>query len=267
LGNYKSAIELYRQAIKLDSEVEYKYRKWVQKMPVRNIPVVEYATDINTPTAEKSSHFIPLEDQCPILDLPREILSLIIAHCIYPRIDKVSLLMVICKSFYRVFLSDFVWRHLCLHTHDTYSILDLEKLLPQYQNSWKRMWIEKPRIRRDGVYISKCSYKRTGWSDTLTYLQPIHIVTYYRYLRLLKNSNFLFLTTPKEPIDTVSIFQPNAKIKEILYGSWSWESSDVIRLEWQQPNRPSVLFSASLKVLSVPEIAGKFSRLKWSNIY
>jgi F-box protein 9 len=262
-GGYKNAIEYYRQAIKLDPEIEFKYRKLVQKMPVPKRAVVE--EEVQVPLERLTlATWKGDDDHCPILDLPREILSLIVGYSIFPRLDAILPLMLSCKSIYKIFLNDFVWRGLCIHAHHTCTISELENVLPNYQNSWKCMWMEKARVRRDGIYISKCSYKRTGWSDTLTYLQPVHIVTYYRYLRLFKDLSFIFITTPLEPSEIVPVFQPRAKLKEMVHGSWNWESSDVIRLEWHLPHKPSMVFCATLKVLALS--TGKFHKLKWSNI-
>ncbi|KAF3936774.1 hypothetical protein ABW19_dt0202986 [Dactylella cylindrospora] len=80
---------------------------------------------------------------------------------------------------------------------------DIEVL--KYNSSYRTMFIERARIRYNGVYISTCSYFRSGHSvnTNLTLSNPIHQVTYYRYLRFFPSGFVLTLLTPTEPGDVV----------------------------------------------------------------
>ncbi|ETS81912.1 hypothetical protein PFICI_06914 [Pestalotiopsis fici W106-1] len=71
--------------------------------------------------------------------------------------------------------------------------------------SWQRMFRQRPRIRFNGCYISTVNYIRTGLasSNHITWNSPVHIVTYYRYLRFFRDGTVISLLTTNEPVDVV----------------------------------------------------------------
>ena len=68
-----------------------------------------------------------------------------------------------------------------------------------YHGDWRLMWIEHPRIRCDGVYISQITYLRRGAHDGTTYYDPTHLVTYYRYLVFLPTGDVVSLLSHDVP--------------------------------------------------------------------
>ena len=67
--------------------------------------------------------------------------------------------------------------------------------------SYRQHYFERARVRTDGVYICKVSYFRPGMTEG-AFFQPIHLVTYYRYLRFFSwRDRFavLLLVTTEEP--------------------------------------------------------------------
>lgn len=75
----------------------------------------------------------------------------------------------------------------------------------KYGGAYKSMFILRPRIRFNGLYISTCTYHRPGHSvnSNLTLAVPMHMVTYYRYLRFYPSGLVLSLLTIYEPTDVV----------------------------------------------------------------
>ncbi|KAK6361450.1 hypothetical protein TWF730_005178 [Orbilia blumenaviensis] len=75
----------------------------------------------------------------------------------------------------------------------------------KYNSSYRLMFIERPRIRYDGLYISTCRYLRHGnyMTSSFTLATPVHVVTYYRYLRFFPSGFAIHLLTPAEPSDVV----------------------------------------------------------------
>lgn len=71
--------------------------------------------------------------------------------------------------------------------------------------SWQRMFRYRPRIRFNGCYISTVNYIRTGHAsgNHITWNSPVHIVTYYRYLRFFRDGTVISLLTISEPADVV----------------------------------------------------------------
>ncbi|KAG6052990.1 hypothetical protein E4U17_005153 [Claviceps sp. LM77 group G4] len=68
--------------------------------------------------------------------------------------------------------------------------------------SWKHMFRTRPRIRFNGCYISTVNYIRMGQASTNQATwggSPVHIVTYYRYLRFFRDGTAISLLTTWEP--------------------------------------------------------------------
>ncbi|KAL4729023.1 hypothetical protein ACLX1H_003431 [Fusarium chlamydosporum] len=80
-----------------------------------------------------------------------------------------------------------------------------ESLTPSVYPTWKHLFRSRPRIRFNGCYISTVNYIRTGQASTNqpTWGSPIHIVTYYRYLRFFRDGTLISLLTTNEPADVV----------------------------------------------------------------
>ncbi|KAI0397378.1 hypothetical protein F5Y17DRAFT_415294 [Xylariaceae sp. FL0594] len=71
--------------------------------------------------------------------------------------------------------------------------------------SWQAMFRRRPRVRFNGCYISTVNYIRPGQNvgQHLAWNTPVHIVTYYRYLRLFRDGTAISLTTTDEPAHVV----------------------------------------------------------------
>ncbi|KAL8946037.1 MAG: hypothetical protein Q9222_007510 [Ikaeria aurantiellina] len=95
----------------------------------------------------------------------------------------------------------------------------------------------RPRLRFNGCYISTVNYHRPGAASTathITYTSPVHIVTYYRYLRFFRDGSCISLLTTAEPMDVVhhltkenmhshhksDSMLPSAVMKYALRGRW-----------------------------------------------
>jgi hypothetical protein len=90
---------------------------------------------------------------------------------------------------------------------------NINNYLSSYSGVWREMYLQRPRLNFDGVYISKCSYARAGEQSLDNFYRPWHLVEYYRYLRFFSNGTVVFLTSPDEPKIVVS------KLKPIVSGS------------------------------------------------
>ncbi|RYO84438.1 hypothetical protein DL766_009196 [Monosporascus sp. MC13-8B] len=74
-----------------------------------------------------------------------------------------------------------------------------------YGSSWRHMFRRRPRVRFNGCYISTVNYIRAGQASghQITWNSPVHIVTYYRYLRLFRDGTAISLLTTEEPAHVV----------------------------------------------------------------
>lgn len=117
-------------------------------------------------------------------------------------------------------------------------------LVPAVYPTYRALFRRRPRVRFNGCYISTVNYTRPGASSptSVTWNSPIHIVTYYRYLRFLRNGTCIFLTTTSEPADVVPYLYPehmhknhgalpSAPIKDALLGRWRLTGPEVPGLE------------------------------------
>ena len=75
----------------------------------------------------------------------------------------------------------------------------------QREEEWREIFRIHPRIRFNGVYISTVNYTRAGGASAshATWGTPVHIVTYYRYLRFFRDGTVISLLSTSEPIDVV----------------------------------------------------------------
>ncbi|KAK3301032.1 uncharacterized protein B0H64DRAFT_29406 [Chaetomium fimeti] len=106
-----------------------------------------------------------------------------------------------------------------------------------YSASWQRMFRMRPRIRFNGCYISTVNYLRSGQAshNQSTWGTPVHIVTYYRYLRFYRDGSVISLLSTTEPAEVVHHLTrdalalhaggagsnlPSAVMRQALRGRW-----------------------------------------------
>ncbi|UNI23136.1 hypothetical protein JDV02_008973 [Purpureocillium takamizusanense] len=83
--------------------------------------------------------------------------------------------------------------------------------------SWRDLFRARPRIRFNGCYISTVNYIRTGQMSTNQATwggAPVHIVTYYRYLRFFRDGSCISLTTTDAPRDVVHHLTRDALLQQ-----------------------------------------------------
>ncbi|KAI1338842.1 hypothetical protein F5Y15DRAFT_385489 [Xylariaceae sp. FL0016] len=88
---------------------------------------------------------------------------------------------------------------------DAQSLATTNGLIKSAYKSWRLMFRQRPRVRFNGCYISTVNYIRAGahTAGHLTWGSPVHIVTYYRYLRLFRDGTAISLLTTDEPAHVV----------------------------------------------------------------
>ncbi|XP_007934468.1 F-box only protein 9 [Orycteropus afer afer] len=108
--------------------------------------------------------------------LPMEVLMYIFRWVVSSDLDLRSLeqLSLVCRGFYICARDPEIWRLACLKVWGRSCI----KLAPY--TSWREMFLERPRVRFDGVYISKTTYIRQGEQSLDGFYRAWHQVDYYR---------------------------------------------------------------------------------------
>lgn len=173
---------------------------------------------------------------CPIKNLPIELLVDILEQVALTDVASLSRLAQVSKRFaYLTSTQDSIWRYLVhgpkfgmggmhhiysrnisgsplpVSLEQSLSKLSLTQSLPltlplnTAYPTYRHMFRHRPRVRFSGVYISTVNYTRPGASssNTLTWNTPIHVVTYYRYLRFHRDGTCISLLTTAEPIEVV----------------------------------------------------------------
>ncbi|KAF2400011.1 hypothetical protein EJ06DRAFT_42668 [Trichodelitschia bisporula] len=107
---------------------------------------------------------------------------------------------------------------------DAAATLPLTPLYPTYRS----MYRSRPRIRFGGAYISAVNYARPGGNSgsNFSWTEPVLIVTYFRYLRFLRDGRVVSLLTTAEPADVVPLLgwenvgAQGGVMKDALRGRW-----------------------------------------------
>uniref|UniRef100_A0A8C7TIJ2 F-box only protein n=1 Tax=Oncorhynchus mykiss TaxID=8022 RepID=A0A8C7TIJ2_ONCMY len=155
--------------------------------------------------------------QMHISALPPEVLIYIFRWVVSSDLDLRALeqLSLVCRGFYICARDPEIWRLACLRVWGR----SCTKLVPF--NSWREMFLERPRVRFDGVYISKTAYIRQGEESLDGFYRAWHQVEYYRYLRFFPDGQVMMLTTPEDPLVTVPRLRSrNTRVESIMCGHY-----------------------------------------------
>lgn len=105
----------------------------------------------------------------------------------------------VCKAWRDICSVPRLWEAACLSTWQLYgSHVNRHLVDAKYGGDWFRMWVERPRLRTDGLYVSRNTYIRTGivhWEVK----NPVHLVRYFRYYRFYQDGTFVYKTAPQTP--------------------------------------------------------------------
>lgn len=143
------------------------------------------------------------------------------------------------------------------------AILDLVRT---YGVDFRRLYIETPRVRLDGVYIAVCKYLRRGLSDN-AWINVTHEIVYHRYLRFFADGTVVSLLTSDQtpPREIIPILSPSLRMKGTFVGFWELEDTYVSINSLADPADPTgsstfpYVFQITLQLSSRP--LGKWNKL------
>ncbi|KAK9456898.1 hypothetical protein V1511DRAFT_520771 [Dipodascopsis uninucleata] len=279
VGNLSDALRFYRQAFRLDDTVDKIYKN-------THFPISSFKKATSGPTSKTlpKSSSIPSNNNCsrdilsefadenmepedeelpsPLMLLPNEILNVILRALAVMDLSTFTKTTYACKKLAYLAYSDSVlWRSLCMkeYTRMNYEIpIDENEAIQLWNHDWRRMFLERPRIQYNGIYISTCNYQRSGISDS--WYVPIHIVTYYRYIRFFEDGTCLIMLTTREPIEVVPEFHRHLMRRNMFKGNWRMSMDGRLRIESQAPVN-KYLFLQELEIKSSGR--GRHNRLNW----
>lgn len=151
----------------------------------------------------------PATSMSHISTLPFEVLLHTMKFVVSNDLDLHSLekVSMVCRGFYLLSRDSEVWKLACINIWGQHVASD-HSILSKYDESWRMMYIKKPRVNCNGIYISRATYIRQGelsFQDRLSSnYRPVHLVEYFRYFRFFPNGIALMLTSPDEPIACIS---------------------------------------------------------------
>lgn len=290
-GSMTDAIKYYRKALRLEPNVERLYRQklqeeWDLSQKLANLEIrvesqnnddVEVdGIELSTETTDEEEEVLP----CWILDmLPDDILSMIVQEVILSSPISWVNLSLSCKKFnqlcfhesvpYRTFAEHIYskqqYDRQALHLNGIDNIKVMEENI--WNNDYRRMLKERPYIKFQGTYISVVNYLRHGavQEGSSSLINPIHMITYYRYFRFYPNGKCLRLVTTEEPNVIVRQFsiENHSEMKESDICSWSLSLDHSFgRLLVRRTRKKDMIhFQEELDIVNQGH--KRFSKLKW----
>ncbi|CAL1578086.1 unnamed protein product [Knipowitschia caucasica] len=228
IGAVYEAIKYYRMALQLVPDIESKINysrptdadKMMEQSDADIEDLLSYFEQQLTLESSYPKFCVPEVDmtQTHISVLPREILMYIFRWVVSSELDMRALeqLSLVCRGFYICARDPEIWRSACLKVWGKGST----KLSKPY-TTWREMFLQKPRVRFDGVYISKISYIRQGEESLDGFYRPWQQVEYYRYLRFFPDGQVIMMTTPEDPLTIIPHLKTkNTRLDSILLGHY-----------------------------------------------
>jgi F-box protein 9 len=175
---------------------------------------------------------------CYLSSIPDELLLNILLHLSLTSLSSLSRLSLVCKKLLALSQGEnSLYKALCFHYFRAFDTpATLLARIPEYNNDWRRMLIERPRLRFDGCYIATCHYLRPGMND-LSWNTPIHTVTYFRFIRFYPDGTCITVLTTVEPRDVVYSVSwiGMAGLKGVSEGIWRMTESGAVSIEVSGP--------------------------------
>ncbi|KAK9471230.1 uncharacterized protein V1510DRAFT_420821 [Dipodascopsis tothii] len=282
-GSLADALKLYRRAFRLDETVDNLYKdkhfpagraraaEPSQKQATSTLP----STDGAAVLADYQDVAVEAEDDAlpsPLMTLPNELLTHLLRLLALADLSGFTRTTYTCRKLaFLAYTDTTLWQRLCesefprmVYTDD----VDEAAVFARYGADWRRMFLERPRVRFNGVYISTCNYHRDGVSDSWS--SPIHMVTYYRYMRFYDDGSVLWLLTTREPAEIVPELRLGAsttlypQLKGMTVGSWSLSIDGRVNIRVTGPVAKYV-FLQELEIKSAGR--GRQNRLNWVHFY
>ncbi|KZS94313.1 hypothetical protein SISNIDRAFT_453194 [Sistotremastrum niveocremeum HHB9708] len=158
-----------------------------------------------------------------------------------------------------------IWRDLARRIYIPPQIpesLTVDDLVSAYKEDYRRIYIEQPRLRLDGVYIAVCHYVRNGLSEN-HWVSVTHLVTYHRYLRFLPTGEVLSLLANEDanPQHIIPLLKPELRMKGFMIGRWCLDGTTVYITELLDPGSQPAKYSFQMTLNLKSRPLGRWNKL------
>lgn len=286
-GSMSDAINYYRRAIKIHEGVEKVYRKrlhdeWMVHKKLEALKVSQGSEEKSNDLAQTNGNLDDTEQNeeelspCWILEmLPNDILLRIVKHVVLTSGESWVNLSLTCHKFnqlcfhntfpYKVFKEYIYSKQIYDEQSMTLNGVDNVKILEDeiWGEDYVTMIKTRPYIKFNGVYISVVNYLRYGSNaeGSSSLLNPVHMITYYRYYRFYEDGTALRLLTTDEPINVVKHFSKTSKHKNSEICRWGLGFDDNFGRLTVTRSNPKYIFR---ETLTIKKQGNKIhQRLKW----
>ncbi|GLB41944.1 putative F-Box protein [Lyophyllum shimeji] len=267
-GELDDALVLYRQAFRMDAHVDRIYHREemlasiaeAQQQPIQTVtPVVpeasveELATKVQHSLAVKPRDgaaavrvtgtlatliekfpsdlsFQPEVEEEPVHlhKLADELLIMILRKLDPTSVERFA---SVSRKARILTLESALWRNFVKATYKPPQVPDIAVVTSALERclfDYRRVYIEQPRVRLDGVYIATCHYVRAGLSEN-SWVNISHLITYHRYLRFFSNGQVLSLLANEEhpPQQIIPLLKPTLRMKGFYIGTWQLSGTTI----------------------------------------
>lgn len=148
----------------------------------------------------------------------------------------------VCRKWWYTIRNPIFWRYACLKAWQTTGVTENYKILQlKFNGSWRTMWLLRPRLRTDGLYVSRNTYIRAGVAEWKV-SNPVHIVCYYRYLRFYPSGRFLYKNSSQKVKDVAKFINFRASKADCVFNGSYTLTEDKVEAALLYPGlRPTVL--------------------------
>ena len=109
------------------------------------------------------------------------------------------------------------------------------------------------------LYLTRPGSAENTWN------QPIHLVTYYRYIRFYSDGTCIALLTTNEPINVVKNFGPDYKSKSFMSGKWELSEKHILMIQAKDHDLPKLTFHSIFDLKSTHR--GRHNKFTWIGMF
>lgn len=227
-------------ALKIPAELEAASQLRTAQFFVTQRPWLDlYGVHIRPVAPFGSASSKPFIDPAPIHRcLPDELLFEIFARMTPYNLGRAA---CVCRKWRYTVRNPVFWRNACLKAWQVFGVVENYKILQsKYDGSWRKMWLSRPRIRTDGLYVSRNTYIRAGIAEWKV-SNPVHVVCYFRYLRFYPSGRFLYKNSSQKVKDVAKFMNFRASKAECVHSGHYTLSDDKVEAAFLYPGlRPTV---------------------------